>query len=120
MQAVRTTLALSLTVIPMLLLPVALGPGCSSTDSPTDASTDAGEGGVDLCALDAFTGNGNPCHHVSTKVCFKLCTNGGCTCVQGSSGPVWKCVNDFSCYADGSPLDDASPTDDAGLDAGTD
>lgn len=102
-----------------ILLGLASGAvACSTTDaSPTDASADR-ESGVDLCDLDAFTGNGNPCPTVSTRLCFKLCTNGGCRCVQGTSGPVWKCVNDFSCFADGSPFDDGGA--DASIDAGTD
>ena len=95
---------------------------CSTTDAaPTDASVDR-ESGVDLCDLDAFSGNGNPCPNVSTRLCFKLCTNGGCRCVQGPSGPVWSCVNDFSCFADGSPFDDAAVEaggGDATVDAGT-
>lgn len=106
----------------ILLLPLLLGlAGCSTTDtSPTDASTKQ-ESGVDLCDVDAFTGNGNPCPNVATRVCFKLCANGGCKCVQGATGPVWSCVNDFSCFADGSPFDDASTDagNDATLDAGT-
>lgn len=96
---------------------------CSTNDAnPTDASVDR-ESGVDLCDIDAFSGNGNPCAAVSTRVCFKLCTNGGCRCVQGSSGPVWSCVNDFSCFADASPFDDAATTDaasDAGVEAAVD
>jgi hypothetical protein len=113
-----------LLLAPLLLLPFQLA-ACDTNadDVATDASLSK-DSAPDLCDLDAFTGNGNACRGVSNRVCFPFCDAGGCRCVQGTSGPIWKCVNDFSCFPDGAPSDDAgnetdaSPTDasDAGAD----
>ena len=48
-------------------------------------------------------------------MCFPECTNGGCKCVQGASGPVWECTTDTSCMPCAGPLDDGST--DCGSDA---
>jgi hypothetical protein len=108
----------------ILLFSILALAGCSTTDdTPTDASTNK-DGSIDICDLDAFSGNGNACPAVSSRLCFPLCDAGGCRCSQGASGPVWKCVNDFSCFADGSPLadggDDDASADASSADGGTD
>ena len=98
----------------LVLLPLIFGLAACDTnadDVVPDGSVTK-DSGVDICDLDAFTGNGNACRAVSNRVCFPLCDAGGCRCVQGSSGPVWKCVNDFSCYPDGGPLDDSGSDED--------
>ncbi|HEX7601078.1 MAG TPA: hypothetical protein VF316_05710 [Polyangiaceae bacterium] len=114
----------------LLVLPLGLfGLGCSTDDSAQDGGADgAHDGPIDLCDVDAFSGSGNACAHLSDRVCFPQCTTGGCKCAQGATGPVWKCTSDFSCVPDSGPLDDAAPDDatpddaatDGGVDAATD
>lgn len=90
--------------------------GDSSNDGGADATT---EPAVDLCDINAFSGNGNACPHVSTRVCFPVCeAGGGCTCSSSSSGPVWVCTNPAECHppCSNSPFSDAGPCD-AGADA---
>ncbi len=101
----------SLLLVPLLVLPFGLE-ACDTNadDVATDASVTK-DAAPDLCDLDAFSGNGNACRAVSTRVCFAFCDAGGCKCVQGASGPIWKCVNDFSCFPDAAPTDDAGPDD---------
>jgi hypothetical protein len=88
--------------------------GDSSNDGGTDATTELA---ADLCDINAFSGNGNACPHVSTRVCFPICeAGGGCTCSGSSSGPVWVCTNPAECHpCSNSPLSDAAC--DAGDDA---
>ncbi|CAN5582804.1 hypothetical protein BH09MYX1_BH09MYX1_44260 [soil metagenome] len=98
---------------------------CSTTDdTPTDASTGS-DSQIDICDIDAFSGNGNSCPVASNRLCFPLCDAGGCRCTKGSVGPVWKCVTDFSCYPDAAPVFDANDdtttdTDATTADAGAD
>ncbi len=93
------------TVLLAALVGVALLRCSTSSNAPAaDASADALP---DLCDLNAYTGVGKPCAYVSSKVCFKQCTIGGCKCVAGASGPTWTCVTDVSCEPDSGPLDDA-------------
>jgi len=95
--------------------------GCSSTPSSGDGGSDAAVEASDLCSQ--FTSVGDPCPKVSVTVCFPECTNGGCKCVAGPSGPVWQCTTDTSCMPCGSPLDaspDCSATDGAVNEAGSD
>ena len=87
--------------------------GCSSNQTTDDGGADATSEPFDLCSQ--FTSVGDPCPRVSALVCFPECTNGGCKCVAGPSGPVWQCTTDTSCMPCGSPLD-ASP--DCGADDG--
>ncbi len=98
----------------IIALFVAAAVQCASTPAAPAVDAAAGDGAVDLCDLNAYTGNGKTCPYVSSRVCFKLCEAGGCRCVASGSGPVWNCVNDFSCQPD------SSPTDDSSTDSGTD
>lgn len=102
----------------ILLLSFLALAGCSTSDDTTSDASVNTDSGIDICDLDAFSGNGNACPVVSTRLCFRFCDAGGCRCSQGASGPVWKCVNDFSCYPDGAPNLDGGD-DDATSDAGT-
>jgi hypothetical protein len=115
------------------------GVNCGSDDNSTGddsgAAFDTYVEGPYLC--DFFTEVGAPCPQASPILCFALCTDGGCYCEQGPSGPVWACTTDLSCLPDGGPLDDSGsnpPVDgaqggddgnvdsgeDAAVDAGTD
>lgn len=96
-----------------LLLALGLfGFGCSTDDATADGGSDgAADVAVDLCDFDAFSGSGNACPRKSDRLCFAQCSTGGCKCIQGATGPVWKCTSDFSCLPDASPLDDAAPDD---------
>ena len=87
--------------------------GDSSNDGGTDATT---EPAPDLCDINAFTGNGNACPRVSTRVCFPVCeAGGGCTCSSSASGPTWVCTNPPECHpCSNSPLQDALPPCDDG------
>ena len=81
----------------------------------TDNSGNSGDAGadspVDICDLDAYTGNGKACPLVSGRLCFQECEAGGCRCVASSSGPVWSCTFDNSCFPDCGPLDDCGGPD---------
>lgn len=89
--------------------------GDSSNDGGADATT---EPTADLCDINAFTGNGSTCPHVSTRVCFSdpTCEAGvnGCTCISKNGNPVWSCYTPPEC------LGGCSPIADGGCDAGAD
>ena len=107
----------------LLFVGAAIAAGCSSNQTTDDGGADATSEPYDLCDLSTFTGDGQPCPRVSAQVCFPECTNGGCKCVAGSSGPVWQCTTDTSCMPCGSPLDaspDCSAPDGAVNEAGSD
>ena len=112
----------------LFLCALALG-GCngdSSNDGGSDATT---ESAVDLCDINAFTGNGNACPHASTRVCFADPTcdaSNGCTCKEQNGTPTWSCFTPPECKGGCSPVadggcdagDDASPAE-AGDDSST-
>ena len=102
-----------LTRLTLLLALGLFGLGCSTDDvSAQDGGGDgASDGALDLCDIDAFSGNGNACPRPSDRVCFPQCSTGGCKCTQSAAGPRWKCTSDFSCLPDSGPLDDAAPDD---------
>ncbi len=98
---------------------VVLAAACNSDSSSGDGGSDATtEAATDLCDINAFSGNGNACPHVSTRVCFPVCdAGGGCVCTASGSGPVWQCTNPVECTpCNSSPL--SPPCPDAGDDAG--
>jgi hypothetical protein len=116
-----------------LLFLCALTLGACNGDSSNDGGTDAtAEPAVDLCDINAFTGNGNACPRASTRVCFAdpTCEAGnGCTCKDQGGTPKWSCYTPPECTGGCSPIADggcdaaadapAEAADDSG-DAGTD
>ena len=118
----RQFLALSATVLVASLVSAASVGACGGgDDSAGPAATDASDEVPLLC--DTFTGSGTACAPVSEQTCFSMCVTGGCQCVAGANGGVWKCTDDESCYPgmpdlDSGPLPDGSLTyADAGGDA---
>ena len=101
-----------------LLFLCALTLGACNGDSTNDGGADATtEPAVDLCDINAFTGNGNACPHVSTRVCFSdpTCEAGnGCTCKDMGGSPTWSCFTPPECKGG------CSPVADGGCDAGND
>ena len=101
-----------------LLFLSALVLGACNGDNSNDGGADAtSEPTVDLCDINAFTGNGNACPHVSTRVCFSdpTCDAGnGCTCKSVNGNPTWSCYTPPECTGGCSPIADG------GCDAGAD
>ena len=102
----------------LFLCALALG-ACNGDSSNNDGGSDAtAESAPDLCDLNAFTGNGNACPHVSTRVCFSdpTCEAGanGCTCKDMGGNPIWSCYTPPECKGGCSPIADG------GCDAGSD
>ena len=123
LRGMRQVLYVSSTLLAASLVSMIAVGACGGDDSSGGAaSSDASDEVALLC--DTFTGSGTPCATVSTQVCFAMCVTGGCKCVAGANGGVWKCTVDESCYADAPDLspdpDGGNPTPDGGADGASD
>jgi hypothetical protein len=91
---------------------------CGGGDNNANGTDASGDENIKLLC-ETFSGSGTPCSPVSDQRCFAMCATGGCKCVAGNGGGVWKCETDETCYPGGPDFDAAQDEASVATDAGT-